>query len=149
MQIIRTFDKNLIKKILLSENLYKEFSDDSFPESLVHFEPKVDSQYYWIIPAKEYICGVILFRQLGGILADSHAALFRKYRGEGSELIGKAAINWMRKNTSISKFITFVPDEKEAALKYAIKCGFKETAKIKESIVLNGRLMGHTILEVN
>lgn len=145
MQITRTFDPYIIKGLM--KNDFKAISQDGD----VPFEfwlPDLSYNRFYLVPViNGKPSALFTFIINTPTLADCHLLVSKEFQNNQSHLLGISALEWMRKNTLVKKFIGYCPEDKPLAKLYAKRCGFKEIAKINNSIARNGKLLASYIME--
>ncbi len=145
MRIIRTFDPVIIKGLMKDDfNAIAQDGDISFDNWLPDLSYH---RIYLISIVDNQPSALFTFVLLNPTLADCHLGVSKKYRNKQSHLLGLAALEWMRANTLVKKFIGFCPEDKPLAKLYAKRCGFKEIAKINNSVSRNGKVLASYIME--
>lgn len=145
MQVIRTFDPVLIRELMKDD--FKSIMQDGD----IHFHgwlPDLSYNRFYLVPVIDNKpAGLMTVVSLSQTLGECHLNVKKEFRNKQSHLLGIAAKQWMLNNTTLKKFIAFCPEDKPLARLYAKRCGFKEIAKIKNSISRNGKFLASYVME--
>ncbi len=110
--------------------------------------PDLSYNRFYLVPfIDNKPAALFTFVLLTPTLAECHLGVAKEFRNKQSHLLGTAALEWMRQNTLVKKFIGFCPEDKPLAKLYARRCGFKEIAKINNSVSRNGKVLASYIME--
>lgn len=89
---------------------------------------------------KSELIGIVFFYKFNLISYITHIAIKKVYRGQLSEKIANASIDWMSKNTDCKKLIAIFPSINFLAGVIARRCGFIYEGTIKKSFQRNGKI---------
>lgn len=148
IEIKRTHDMELVRRILTNEKIYHHMADDGSPRR-EEFRPVDSPNLYYLIPY--YIgniepLGSTLFHPINTILYQCHIGLLPKYWGKNTPKIAIAALDWMKKNTPCQRVMTITPASNRLAQTLAKRCGFEQEGYLKNGVLRSGALEDIVIL---
>lgn len=122
----RTFDFNVIKRIVTDRKVYPHVSDDSAPAP-EDYRPDLDSAKFWHVLCR--LDGVILGLFILLVGEDDawevHTCLLPRAYGKAAQA-GRALLAWLWRHTPCRRIRTCVPEYNRLALRLAKDCGMTE-----------------------
>lgn len=142
--IIRATNKESLTKLLELDDLWDDMLEEGNQKVI---SSDSNTWYLPILKTKDEIAGVAIAQWLGNNLITWHFGLLKKYRGPDSYKYGLEAKQFIDDIRPGIKHITLVPEYKKDAIRFAQKVGFKETHRIKQSILKDGKHYSRIIYE--
>jgi RimJ/RimL family protein N-acetyltransferase len=144
----RTFDYDLVRRIVTHPKIYPHISDDNSPKA-EDWQP-FQSEVVWYILVKldDAPAGVFTFTPHNAVCYEVHTCLLPAIYGKNSVLAGIAVIQWMFANSPCRRIITNVPSYNILALRFAHNGGLKEFGVNEKSYLKNGVLFDQIMLGV-
>lgn len=130
IELERTFDMNLVAKIMTHPRLWPHLADDFYPAP-ENFIPLGGHNIFYLL-AKEAgrILGLCITHPINALLWEAHHALLPWAWGRKGHQIGLAFEVWLWQNTQAIKALGFTPSCNTLALRYALKHGMKEVGRV-------------------
>lgn len=147
MQILRTFDPELIKSIITHPKVYKHCIDDSSPPP-EEFEPFVVEQLFNLIAYEEKAAGAFMFVPVNLITYEMHLAMLPEFWGRGREAL-HLAIDWMFTHTPCRKIIGGVPAFNRLTVRLLEAVGFEDEGICSKSFQKNGIIYDRLMLGIS
>lgn len=150
MNIARTRDADLVKRIIGHPKIYPHVSEDGSvaPEALDYSALVVLDGIYFLAPMdEERVAGVFMVQQQTLSIYEVHTCILPEYWGR-AEQAGRLLIEWVFANTRCNKLITRVPKNNRLAHRLAVSVGMTEQGCITESYMQNGVLLDQIILGI-
>lgn len=146
INVTRTYDKELVRKICTHPDIYKNISDDGSPnpEDFDPIDPII--AIYALLDDGEMIGGVFILLQTNAVCYDLHTCILPHWWGGKSFEAARCFLDWVPKETQCKKLITWVPEFNRIALKFALKAGFKKEGLNEKSYLKDGVLYDQTLL---
>lgn len=143
---VRTFDAEMVNRIMRHPKVYPHISDDSCPKA-EDFDcseaMKREGFYFLLVSGGE---GAFMFHNHSRILYEVHTMLLPECWGRKALEASRAAVRWMFANTLCEKIITWVPAYNRLAYRFAIKSGMKQEGVSPKSLRKGGVLMDQYLL---
>lgn len=147
MDIERTFDEELIKKIVTHKAVWGFVSDDGSDKE--NYKPAIHESFYWLLVRdKDEVLGLYFLHPQNYICYEIHTCLLPAAWGEKSREAAKQVLSWMFSNTICMKVITYIPDDNEKAFFYAKRAGLEQEGINKRSFMKNGKLLDQKVLGI-
>lgn len=138
--IKQTNDVSLIKSVL--STTYDSIAYDGSPS----LEEYVPTGVWFILKHNTKKAGFIQLLPITNVMWQCHVAIFKEYRGNGSEEWGQLVAEWARDNLGVKRFLAITPYK--AAKHYAERVGFSNVTILKKCIQKNGVLLYQYVLEM-
>lgn len=136
----RTFDYELVKRIVTHPRIYPHVADDfaAKPEDW----QATENDSIWYVLAKECaeVLGLFIFIPQYAICWDVHTCLLPLSYGAKAKEAGKGIIEWIWANTPCLRITTVVPEYNRLALKFAQASGLICFGVNPKSYMKNGKL---------
>jgi RimJ/RimL family protein N-acetyltransferase len=147
MQILRTFDPELIKAIITHPKVYPHCIDDSSPPP-DEFEPYVVEQLYNLIAWDDEPAGAFMFVPVNLITYEMHLAMLPEFWGRGREALG-LAIDWMFSHSPCKKIIGGVPAFNRLTVRLLEDMGFEQEGISPKSFQKQGIIYDRLMLGIS
>lgn len=144
----RTFDYQLVKRIVTHPEVYPYLSDDGSP-SAEQWEPaEHEAVYYLLVERDGEPVGTYMFVPQNSVCYEGHTALLPEAWGQGAE-IGIMAQHWLFENSPCQRIVGNAPSFNQRALHYAEKTGMRAFGINRKSFLKNGVLYDQVVLGVS
>ena len=151
MHIERTFDVDLVNRIISHPSIYPFVSDDGAPDA-VKFDclSMIDNHAcYFLAPLIDNnVAGIFFYHPHNSITYEVHTNILPEYRGSMVVDMAIASLEWMFSGTSCKKVITHVPENNRAAYRLAKKVGMKNEGINRASFMKGGNIMDQHLLGI-
>ncbi|MEW5709849.1 MAG: GNAT family N-acetyltransferase [Pseudomonadota bacterium] len=151
VRIERTFDAELVRKILTHPQIYPHVSDDGSPPP-EEFDPREsvrnDAMYFLVPMAAERPAGLYVIYPHNSIMYEVHACILPEYRGAAAREAARAMVQWVFAHTPCRKLIALVPAFNRLAHQYARRVGFMDVGVITRSYLKAGVLYDQHLLAI-
>lgn len=149
MIIVRSFDYELIRQIMINPAIYPYISDDGTPEPWL-FKPIESSQFYYllVLDNDNIVLGLFLVHPHNIAMYEIHTCLLPHCRGKMADEAGKLVLEWIFENTPCQKVMTHVPEYNRSALKYAERAGMQIEGVNRLSFQKLGQLHDQVLLGI-
>jgi len=148
----RSFDYELIRKIITHPRIYKHLVDDSSP-AREDFYPMEDEAVWYIVVREifpdaepEEVLGLWMLHPHNSICWEIHTALLPNAWGERAHRAVRMVFDWIWENTPCRRLITNVPSSNRLALHYAVGAGMKIYGVNEASFLKGGVLCDQVCL---
>lgn len=130
----RTFDADLIKSVLLRQEIRATIAEDGVDE----FEPDLDGDI-WLAMVKGEVIGVYQLERVNAIMLQIHANVLPEYRKRYSKETGRAALDWILENLpEIHKIVAYIPVLYPNVRDFTASFGFHIEGVLTQSYLKNG-----------
>lgn len=126
-------DPELILKTITHKDVYKCVSDDRCPSEDNFSIPEFSDQFFCAECHDDQYLGCFCFIMKSENEAEIHTCLLPQAKGLGVKL-GGLVLDLVSKKDGINLVSTYVPEDNQAALSVALKCGFKFDKEIDPMI---------------
>jgi hypothetical protein len=133
----RATDIDAVARIFNHPKLYKWMTDDGSPET---YTPEPNALFLM----NEEKTGVVRIDMMNCITCEVHIATLPELRVGTREFV-QECIDWVFKNTTYSKIVSYAPEFNRAAIIFAKRCGFKVEGKLTKSFLKNWKLYDQVI----
>jgi len=148
IEIIETFDEDLIREIVTDDNIYPYVSDDFSPDPN-KYAPTLGDHLHWLLIRDEGgVCGVFFVHRINAAIYECHTCILKGHRGMKAVEAAKSAVSWVFANTQCKSLITHVPESNIAAYNLAKNAGFTDIGTIPDGWLKNGELSPLKLLGV-
>lgn len=149
----RSFDYELIRRILTHPKLYPHLSDDFSPPP-EEYRPQEHPAIWYVIvrdedDTGENLLGLWMFVPTNGCCWEVHTALLPCAWGERGQIASLMLPGWIWEHTDCRRIITNVPATNRLALHFALKAGMKIFGTNQASFLKNGVLYNQTMLGIS
>lgn len=149
----RSFDYELIRKVMTHPQIYPHISDDASPPAAEYRPIESDAIWYvsatYITPSCEDHLGFWVFHPHNSICWEVHTVLLPIAWGATGQEAARKLPAWMWENTSCRRIITTIPTTNRLALHFAIKAGMKLYGVNEASYLKNGVLCDQFCLGIS
>lgn len=147
VQIVRTFNAELIRLIVTHPAIWDAVSDDGVQKEQYN-APVADSVYWLLVLDGEEILGAYFLHPHNHVTYEIHTCLLPNSWGEKAKKAAQLVLSWVFSNTICLKVITHVPENNVLALRYAKRAGLQEEGINRASFLKNGKLLNQTLLGI-
>lgn len=148
MMINRSFDYDLIRKIITNPKIYPMSSDDKSPPPN-QYKPPENEQIYYLIPEENgQPLGVFVVVPLNAACFEVHTCLLPESWGDMAKQAAAHLLDWVFSRTDCQKLITNVPAYNRLALRFAKAAGLVEFGVNSKSYLKNGLLHDQVMLGI-
>ena len=144
----RTFDYELVKRIVTHPEVYPYLADDGSPTPEDYRAIEHEAIYYVLVERDDVPVGVLLFVPQNAVCYEGHTALLPEVWGEGGK-IGQLVIEWMFANTPCRRIVGNAPLFNHRALQYAKKAGMQPFGVNAKSYLKDGVLYDQIVLGIS
>jgi RimJ/RimL family protein N-acetyltransferase len=141
--ISKTENLDLVRSIIIHPKIYPHVSDDGSPSPEDFIAPP--NVTYCLIHEGEDIGGVYIIVPVNFICCDIHTCILPHWWGEKAKKSILDFVEWIFKETAYEKIISWIPDNNQRALKFALQAGFKveglNTKSYKKDGILYDQIM--------
>jgi len=148
VMINRSFDYDLIRKIITNPKIYPMSSDDKSPPPNQYRPPENELIYYLIPEDSGKPLGVFVCVPQNVICYEIHTCLLPEAWGGLAKQAAEHLISWMFERTDCKKLITNVPAYNRLALRFAKAAGLVEFGVNSKSYLKNGLLHDQIMLGI-
>jgi len=148
MNIERSYDIELITRIMTNPAVYSFVSDDGSPDVGAFCAHDDEAIYYLLVLDDERVRGLYMLHPMNYITYEIHTCLLKSCRGESADEAAKLVLKWVFTNTPCLKVITNVPENNPLALKYAKRAGLIVEGINRDSFLKDGKLYSQTLLGI-
>jgi RimJ/RimL family protein N-acetyltransferase len=151
----RSFDYELIRRIITHRRIYPHVSDDGSPPANEYRPIESDGVWYVVVrdiypdAGAQEILGLWIFHPHTSICWEIHTALLPNAWGERGQCAARLLPDWIWKHTPCRRIITSVPASNRLALHFAFRAGMKAYGVNEASILQNGRLCDQVCLGIS
>lgn len=145
IKLSRTFNYELVRRIVTHPKVYPFLSDDGSPPAS-EWEPSQNGGVYYVLVEDDgEPVGVLMFTPHNSICYEGHTALLPVVWGKGAE-IGAMTALWMFENTPCRRIIGNAPIFNLRALSYAQRAGMHVFGVNERSYLKGGVLYDQIVL---
>jgi RimJ/RimL family protein N-acetyltransferase len=145
--IERTFDEELIRKIVTHDSIWEWVSDDGADKQ--NYKPPMHESCYWLLVKEgDEVLGAYFLHQHNFITYEIHTCLLPAAWGRKAKKAAKDVLFWMFSNTICMKVITNIPENNEKAMFYALRAGLQQEGLNRSSFLKNGKLLDQRVLGI-
>lgn len=149
----RSYDYELIRRILTHPRLYPHLSDD-FSPAPGDYRPQEHPAIWYVVvydehDAREDLLGLWMFVPANGVCWEVHTALLPCAWGEKGQLASLMLPAWIWEHTHCRRIITNVPKSNRLALHFALKAGMKIFGVNEASFLKGGVLCDQVMLGIS
>ncbi|MDM7995639.1 MAG: GNAT family protein [Acidobacteriota bacterium] len=145
----RTYDSELVKRIMTHPRVYPSISDDFCPEAS-DFEPNMHPSIWYVLARDgEQLLGLWMFVPQNAICWEVHTCLLPEAWGRRALEAVMALHDWVWQNTPCLRVITNVPRYNTLALRFAQKAGLGIFGKNWSSFMKHGVLHDQIMLGIS
>lgn len=141
----RTFDYELVKRIVTHHEVYPWLSDDGSPPPEEWHAIQHEAMYYVLVERDGEPVGVLMFTPQNSVCYEGHTALLPEVWGQGAE-IGAMAAAWLFENSPCQRLIGNAPMFNPRALQYARSAGMEPFGVNARSYLKGGVLYDQIVL---
>lgn len=151
----RSFDYELIRKVITHPRIYKHLVDDNSPARDDYYP--IEDEHIWYIVVREIfpdagpeeLLGLWMLHPHNSICWEIHTALLPNAWGERAHRAAGMVIEWIWENTPCLRLITNVPSSNRLALNYAKRAGFEQYGVNPASFRKDGKLHDQVLLGIS
>lgn len=145
----RSFDYELIRRIITHDKIWPHISDDGSPAP-DEYQP-VESEAVWYVLAFDdlEILGLWMLHPHNSICWEIHTCLLPSAWGERALIAGRMLPDWIWEHTPCRRIITNVPAYNRVALAYAKRTGMQEYGVNPASFLRAGKLWDQVLLGIS
>lgn len=147
IELERTFDMNLVAKIMTHPRLWPHLADDFYPAPDNFIPLGGDNIFYLLAREAGRILGLCIAHPINTLLWEVHHALLPSAWGRKAHRIGEAFQQWIWDNTKALKLVGFTPSCNRLAVRYALKQGLTKIGEISQCFQRGGMLCDVFIFE--
>ena len=151
----RSFDYQLIRRIMTHPRIFPHISDDYSP-AMSEYRPVESGQIWYVIvrdiypdAGPEEILGLWMFVPQNGVCWEVHTCLLPAAWGERGQRAARMLPDWIWENTHCQRIVTNVPTPNRLALHFALKAGMKIFGVNRESYLKHGVLCDQVMLGIS
>ena len=134
MIVERTFDADLIKSVLLRQEIKATIAEDGVDE----FEPDLEGDI-WLVMRDETVIAVYQLERVNAIMLQIHANVLPEHRKKHSKDTGRAALDWILDNLpEIHKIVAYIPVIYPNVRDFTASFGFQIEGVLTQSYLKNG-----------
>lgn len=141
----RTFDLDLVKRVMTHRRIYPHISDDGSP-SPEEFHPIEHDQVIYLHARDDETLGVFMLHPHNTACFEVHTCMLPRAWGDKAKISANLGTEWMFRNTQCSRIMTNVPTYNRVALEFARACGMEEFGRNPKSFLKNGVLYDQHML---
>ncbi len=147
MNVIRTFDKSMIKSIVCEDDIFYCTTEDGFTKDQIVINTEKEC---WLkIEVKEKIIGVYRLEHLSSVCIQIHAYVLPKHRKEHSFKSGIEVLRWIfEEYPCYKKVVAVVPVLYPNVKNFCVSQGFREEGCNRLSHLKEGSLHDQTLLGI-
>lgn len=146
MNIVQLYDINIIRSIMMHEDILPTIIDDTWDGSV--YTPDLSEIFLGCVVDGELI-GLYRLHWIGGIVLQGHAHILKEYRKEHSVNSCKEIMKWVLTNTPRCKKVAcFVPSVYPNVRQFLAACGFTVEGTLRNSFALHGQLHDQCIMGI-
>lgn len=140
----RSFDYELIRKVLTHPRIYPYISDDGSPP-LEKYQPVASEAIWYVVVYDQraedaHLLGLWVFVPENFVCWEVHTALLPRAWGPRGQLAARMLPKWIWTNTPCRRIITNVPSNNRLARRFALQAGMKIYGINRASWMKNGVL---------
>jgi RimJ/RimL family protein N-acetyltransferase len=151
----RSFDYELIRRILTHEKIWPHISDDYSPPA-TEFRP-IESTAAWYIVVRdiypdagpEEVLGLWMFVPQNSVCWEVHTCLLPTAWGDRGQRAARMLPDWIWQHTHCRRIITNVPSTNRLALHFAVKAGMTIYGVNRASFLKHGTLCDQVCLGIS
>ncbi|MDH3981272.1 MAG: GNAT family N-acetyltransferase [Kiritimatiellaceae bacterium] len=141
MKIERSFDYDLIERIMAHPAIYPDITDDGSPEPEDFNAASGENIYYLIVRRDDNeAVGLFFVHPHNAILYEIHTCLLPTCRGECADKAAQLVLDWIFEHITCEKLITHVPAFNKPAYSYAKRAGLVKEGVNRSSFLKDGQL---------
>lgn len=146
MTFERTFDRELIKRVITHPRVFKHISDDLAPKPEA-WSP-VESEAVWYVTVKDDsgLLGMFIFMPHNSICWEVHTCMLPAAYGPKAVEATHQMTSWIWANTQCRRIITEVPAYNTLAYRLAVNAGMVEFGRNPQAFLRNGVLYDIALL---
>lgn len=139
MKIVQLYDVDLIRSVMLHEDILPTIIDDTWDGSV--FTPDVNNEVYLGCVVDGQLFGVYRLHWISGVCLQGHAHILKDYRKEYSVKSCHEIMRWILENIRrCEKVDCWVPFVYPNVKQFLAACGFSDEGVSRNSFMLNGQL---------
>jgi RimJ/RimL family protein N-acetyltransferase len=146
MTFERTYDWELIKKIVTHPKVWPHISDDFTPKPEGWSTPQSPAIIYMLIKDSSDIIGLMIFHPENAVCLETHICMLPIAYGERTREAVRGALQWIWDNTNCRRVVGRIPVYNTLAIACAIATGFSKFGLNPKSYMKDGIL--HDIVEL-
>lgn len=142
----RTRDLALVRRAIASPRVYDASSDDAAPPRQ-EFRPN-DHPGIWFVTAADDrgLIGLFTFVPLNAVLWEIHAT---RVFGRGAVEALAGAVDWFTAETRARRIVASIPATNRAAIRCALRAGFREYGRNPRSFLKSGELVDLVLVGIS
>ena len=145
----RTFDYQLVKRIITDPKIYKHHGDD-YARTPEEFAPvESDRIIYLVARDGDELLGMFVGFPQTNTCYEVHNCILPPGWGERGIQAAKLALEWVFENTKATRIFGTVPECNRLALRFAKKTGLVKFGFNPDSFLKHGKLYGQTLLGIS
>ena len=151
----RSFDYELIRKIITHPRIYKHLVDDRCPPPEEYSPPQGEHIWYILVhdiypdAGPEELLGCWIIHPHNSICYEIHTALLPNAWGETAHRAVRLVFEWIWEHTPCLRLITTVPYPNRLALHFAYRAGMTVYGTNHQSWLQDGKLWDQICLGIN
>lgn len=135
MNVIRTYDTELIKMVISDDRILETVAEDGF--SIDGFE--INKRDIWLLIMDKTLIGLCHFVAVHAKCYEIHPLLID--RGRKSKVAISAALRWMLDNTDMEKIVATIPKIYRFIRVFALGFKFKDEGINRKSFCKGGKMI--------
>lgn len=139
MTFERTYDMNIVKKIVTHPRLWPHLSDDYSPPPEDFDPPESNSIVYLLVTEANRTLGCFILHPHTDVLWEVHTCLLPEAWGRSEEAT-KGGTEWVWNNLNCIRLVTYVPVTNKLAARLARRSGMEQFGCNPDSFIKGGKV---------
>lgn len=140
IRVERSWDKNLIRSILVDDRIWKTIAEDGEKSGL--FEVDLEKNIFLAINRMDVCIGIYILHAFNGSTLEIHANILPEYRKDFATESGEKMLVWFKDNgpEKYQKLIAMIPALYPHVYHFTLNRGFKDEGLLKKAYRKKGKL---------
>ena len=138
MNIERTKDKELIKKIVFTDGLWETVREDNVSKE--GFDPDVENDVWLVVFTSNKIIGCYIVEAKNSVMIEAHPCIIPKYRKEYTRDAGIVFFKWIMSDERIKKLTSYIPVIYPNVRDFCLRFGLRHEGINRSSTIKNGEI---------
>jgi len=147
MKIVQLYDPNIIRGVMMHEDILSTIIDDTWDGSVVTSD--LQNNIYLGCVVNDKLIGLYVLHWLNGVTLQGHAHILKEFRADHSLKSCRSIMTWiLEKIHRCKKIACFVPWVYPNVKQFLAASGLKEEGILRKSFALNGQLHDQWIMGI-
>ena len=147
MKIVQLYDINIIRGVMMHEDILPTIIDDTWDGSA--YTPDISNGIYLGCIVDDTLIGLYYLHWINGVTLQGHTHILKEFRAEHSMKSCHLIMAWiLEKIHRCKKVVCFVPLLYANVKQFLAACGLNEEGILRKSFALDGQLHDQWIMGI-